>query len=151
MKRLLIFYALLVSFIFTNTSSYAQENQQADIAAITESRASSNAAIARHDIDGISKYWLNDFVQTIGRGTSLTGKDTIIATWKALFRSNSTVSYVRKPSKIIIGDNGVMAWETGTWIAKNSYSKGGNYSAMWRKIDGSWKLQAELFVSLYKL
>jgi hypothetical protein len=44
-----------------------------------------------------------------------------------------------------------MAWETGIWTAKNSYSNGGNYSAMWRKIDGIWKLQAELFVSLKKL
>ena len=151
MSKLLIFYALLVSLIFINTSGYAQGNQQNDVVAITASRTASNAAIARHDIDGMAKYWLNDFVQTIGRGTSLTGKDTIIATWKALFRSNATVSYVRKPSKIIIGDNGVMAWETGTWTAKNSYSKGGNYSAMWRKVNGSWKLQAELFVSLFKL
>ena len=151
MSRIIIFTALWFSLILIKTNGYAQVNPQTDIAIITTSRASSNAAIARHDIDGMAKYWLNDFVQTIGRGTSLTGKDTIIATWKALFRTNTTVSYVRKPSKIIIGDNGVMAWETGTWTAKNSYSKGGNYSAMWRKIDDTWKLQAELFVSLYKL
>ena len=151
MSRIIIFTALWFSLTFINTIGYAQENQQNDIAIITASRTASNAAIVRHDIDSMAKYWLNDFVQTIGRGTSLTGKDTIMATWKALFRTNSTVSYVRKPSKIIIGDNGVMAWETGTWTAKNSYSKGGNYSAMWRKVDGTWKLQAELFVSLYKL
>ena len=125
--------------------------QQDDVAVIKASRAASNTAIAEHNIDGISKYWLPDFVQTIGRGTSLTGRDTIIASWKALFKTNKTVSYVRTPSVITIGDNGIMAWETGTWAAKNSYSKGGNYSAMWRKIDGIWKLQAELFVSLKKL
>jgi ketosteroid isomerase-like protein len=111
----------------------------------------SNAAITRHDIDGMSKYWLPDFVQTIGRGITLTGRDTIIASWKALFKDNATVSYERKPISIAVGDNGIMAWETGFWTAKNSYSKGGNYSAMWRKIDGVWKLQAELFVSLKKL
>jgi ketosteroid isomerase-like protein len=127
----------------------AQNEQEADI--IKASRMASNAAIARHDIDGIAKYWLPDFVQTIGRGTSLTGKDTIIATWKQLFKSNPDVLYTRNPVTITVGDNGVMAWETGTWEAKNSYSKGGNYSAMWRKINGEWKLQAELFVSLKKL
>jgi len=151
MHKIVILNLFFISLILIHTSCYAQTNKQNDIAAITASRTASNAAIARHDIDSMAKYWLNDFVQTIGRGTSLTGKDTIMATWKALFRTNSTVSYVRKPSKIIIGDNGVMAWETGTWTAKNSYSKGGNYSAMWRKVDGTWKLQAELFVSLYKL
>jgi ketosteroid isomerase-like protein len=129
----------------------AQSNKQDDITSIKASRAASNEAIARHDIDGISKYWLPDFVQTIGRGVSTTGKDVIIAGWKELFRTNATVLYVRTPVTITIGDNGIMAWETGTWTAKNSYSNGGNYSAMWRKIDGAWKLQAELFVSLKKL
>lgn len=37
---------------------------------------------------------------------------------------------------------------SNTAIARHG---GGNYSAMWRKIDGEWKLQAELFVSLKKL
>jgi ketosteroid isomerase-like protein len=126
----------------------AQESEQGDIAIIKASRVSSNRAIAKHDIDGMSKYWLADFVQTIGRGTSLAGKDTIIASWKKLFSTNPTVLYVRIPGNITIGNNGIMAWETGTWTAKNSYSNGGNYAAMWRKINGTWQLQAELFVSL---
>jgi ketosteroid isomerase-like protein len=129
----------------------AQINTRNDVAVIRSSRMASNAAIVKHDIDAMSKYWLPDFVQTIGRGSSLTGRDTIIGSWKQLFRMSPAVLYVRKPVQIIMGDNGIMAWETGTWEAKNSYSKGGNYSAMWRKIDGEWKLQAELFVSLEKL
>jgi len=138
-------------FLFLSQFAFAQSNQQDDVATIKASRAESNKAIARHDIDGISKYWLPDFVQTIGRGTTLTGKDPVIASWKKLFSTNASVSYIRTPVEVIVGDNGIMAWETGTWTAKNSYSKGGKYSAMWRKIDGEWKLQAELFVSLKKL
>jgi len=145
LRNLVVFILLLPAQIV-----FAQSMQD-DIATIKASREASNAAIARHDIDAMSKYWLADFVQTIGRGSSLTGRDTIIGTWKQLFRTNSAVLYVRKPVQIVIGDNGIMAWETGTWEAKNSYSKGGNYSAMWRKIGGEWKLQAELFVSLRKL
>jgi ketosteroid isomerase-like protein len=129
--------------------AFAQQGP--DAAMIRSSRMASNKALAHHDISGMAKYWLPDFVQTIGRGTSLTGKDTIIAVWQQLFKSNATVLYIRKPLTIAVGDNGIMAWETGVWEAKNSYSKGGNYSAMWRKIDGEWKLQAELFVSLRKL
>jgi ketosteroid isomerase-like protein len=142
-KSLVIFILLLLAQIVL-----AQQNKQDDIAIIKAAGASSNAAIARHDIDSMSKYWLPDFVQTIGRGTSLTGKDTIISSWKKLFSTNSEILYVRTPIDITIGNNGIMAWETGVWTAKNSYSNGGNYSAMWRKIDGTWKLQAELFVSL---
>ena len=145
-KNLVVLVLLLPAQIVV-----AQQSTRDDITAIKSSRMSSNAAIARHDIDGMAKYWLPDFVQTIGRGSSLTGRDTIIGSWKQLFRTNPAVLYVRKPVQISIGDNWVMAWETGTWEAKHSYSKGGNYSAMWRKIDGEWKLQAELFVSLRQL
>jgi len=139
---------LLISVLVSGHCVSAQSQAQTDVDIIKSSRSASNTAIARHDIDGMSKYWLPNFVQTIGRGTSSTGKDTIIAAWKKLFSTNSKVLYVRTPGDITIGDNGIMAWETGTWTAKNSYSNGGNYSAMWRKIDGTWKLQAELFVSL---
>jgi len=138
---------LLLSALFT----FKQTAYKADIEIIKASRAASNIAIAKHDVDGISKYWLPDFTQTIGRGITTTGKDSIAAGWKQLFKINKTVAYVRTPVTITVGDNGIMAWETGNWTAINSYSKGGNYSAMWRKIDGSWKLQAELFVSLRKL
>lgn len=138
---------VLLSFLMLSFFAFSQTQQQ-DVNIIRSSRMSSNAAIARHDIDGMAKYWLSDFVQTIGRGTSLTGRDSIISAWEKLFSTNSTVLYIRKPADITIGTNGIMAWETGTWTAKNSYSNGGNYSAMWRKIDGTWKLQAELFVSL---
>lgn len=125
-----------------------QSNKQRDIAEIKTSRAASNKAIAAHDIDGISKYLLDDFVQVRGNAGHLTGKDTIVKSWKELFNSNPNVKYIRNPDKIIISDNDTLAWETGKWIGINSYSKGGNYSAMWRKTNKEWKLQAELFVSL---
>jgi ketosteroid isomerase-like protein len=138
---------LLISALLT----FNQNDYKADVKAIKASRTASNTAIAKHNIDGMAKYWLPDFTQTIGRGITTTGKDSIIAGWKKLFKTNKTVAYIRTPATITVGDNGIMAWETGTWIAKNSYSRGGNYSAMWRKINGTWQLQAELFVSLKKL
>jgi len=144
MKNLFIVLFLTLSF----QSLPAQNNKQKDVAVIKASRDASNKAIAAHDIDGISKYWQDDFVQVRGNAGHLTGKDTIIKSWKELFNSNPNVKYIRNPDKIIISDNDTLAWETGKWIGINSYSKGGNYSAMWRKTNKEWKLQAELFVSL---
>jgi ketosteroid isomerase-like protein len=134
--------------VFSFLGAAAQSNKQKDIAEIKASRTASNKAIAAHDIDGISKYLRDDFVQVRGNAGHLTGKDTIIKSWKELFSSNPNVKYIRNPDKIIISDNDTLAWETGKWIGINSYSKGGNYSAMWRKANKEWKLQAELFVSL---
>jgi hypothetical protein len=59
--------------------------------------------------------------------------------------------FERTPTEIIISKNNPdMAWETGVWKGFNTYSKGGRYSAQWKKKDGAWKIQAELFVALEK-
>jgi len=138
----------LFIFLFILSFHQAFEQNNTDIATIKSNRAASNDAITRHDVDGIAKFWLDDFVQIIGRGTYQTGKDSIVASWKALFNSNSQVVYIRNPKEITLSDNDTLAWEQGEWIGVHSYSKGGNYAAMWIKRNGGWMLKAELFVSL---
>jgi ketosteroid isomerase-like protein len=144
-KKQILFSFLCILLCYP---SFTQSMHSSDIANIKSYRAASNDALKKHDINGMAKYWLNDFVQVIGRGTYQTGKDTIIASWKDLFRSNPQVSYIREPEEVIISDNDTMAWERGKWIGIHSYSKGGNYAAMWIKRKNNWMLKAELFVSL---
>ena len=139
----------LFVFFLTCQLSYGQNKNDKNVALIKASREASNQAIAKHDIDGLSKFWVKDFVQIRGNSTYLTGKDTIIASWRKLFKDNPNVVYIRTASQIIISTNDTLAWENGTWKAFNSYSNGGNYSAMWRKDNDSWKILAELFVSLF--
>jgi ketosteroid isomerase-like protein len=141
-----IFFLTLFLVIFQ--SAAAQKNNQQQIEIIRNIRMESNACIARHNADEMSKFLTDDFAQVRGNSTHLSGKDTIVAAWKELFLKYPKVSYVREPSEILISDNDTLAWETGKWKAINSYSKGGNYSAMWRKSNGNWKIRAELFVSL---
>jgi uncharacterized protein (TIGR02246 family) len=144
MVKTLIAFIVFCSFIPSGAQSKLSDEQL-----IKNARAASNAAIAKKDIDGVSSFWLPDFVQVRGNGTTEKGKDAITAIWKDLFKTNPQTSFVRTPSEIIISNNDLtMAWETGTWEGINSYSKGGNYSAMWRKKDGMWKIQAELYVAL---
>ena len=119
---------------------------------ITTQRAASNAAIARHDVAGIARYWLPDFVQVGGNGGYKTGTDSVFAGWQKAFRLHPDVVYVRRPKRISLNPNGLLAWETGTWVGSwqqgGYFRGGGNYSAMWRKKDKEWKLQAELYVTL---
>ena len=144
MRNIILGFIFLLFTLFTSA-----QTKKDQVAIIKANRAASNASIAKHDVEGISKYWLPDFVQVRGNATFLVGKDTIIKTWKELFKTNPEVSYIRNPSEIIISNNDTLAWEKGSWIGIKSYSKGGNYSAMWRKIDKQWMIQAEIFVSLY--
>lgn len=141
----LVFIFLL---IFSFHPAFSQNTHNNDIATIKSNRAASNNAIARHDVDGIAKFWMDDFVQVIGRGVYQTGKDSIAASWKTLFDNNPQIAYTRTPVEITISDNDTMAWESGKWIGIQSYSKGGNYAAMWIKRNANWMLKAELFVSL---
>jgi len=138
----------LPAFLFIISNSMSAQSNNDDVAIIKQNRTASNAAIAKHDVDGIAKFWLDDFVQVIGRGTYETGKENIKASWKALFDNNTQVSYIRNPEEIIISDNDTLAWEKGKWIGIHTYSKDGNYAAMWIKRNGAWMLKAELFVSL---
>ena len=128
---------------------FAQTNTGKDVILIKSLRAASNEALAKHDIDGMSKNWLDDLVLIRGNSSHLTGKDTIVAAWRKLFNDNPKVNYIRIPTQITISNNDSLAWETGTWKAFNSYSNGGSYSAMWKKTNNSWKILAELFVSLF--
>lgn len=146
MKRFFIYSMMLFSFY----TGHAQTDSLKDKGIIFAIRALSNIAIIKHDVEGITKYLTPDVTYVIGRAKSFEGKDAVIALWKQLFAANPQVGYVRRPSEVIISKNDTLAWETGTWEAENSYSAGGNYSAMWCKRNGIWMTRAELFVSLEK-
>ena len=144
MKYLFLSLLSLLPLLHAAAQTKAQQ-----AAIIRGQRAASNLAIAKHDVEGIAKYWLPDFVQVRGNATYIAGKDSIMASWQQLFKSNPEVSYIRNPAEIIISKNDTLAWEKGKWIGIKTYSKGGNYSAMWRKKNNAWKIQAEIFVALY--
>jgi ketosteroid isomerase-like protein len=143
------FFIFTILFLLMLHTAMAQSNKQREATIIRSSRDSSNASIARHDIDGMAKFWLPDFVLVRGNSVITSGKENNINSWTELFKTSPEVSYIRRPSEIIISDNDTLAWEKGTWTAIKSYSKGGLYSAMWKKMSNEWKLQAELFVSLH--
>jgi ketosteroid isomerase-like protein len=136
---------IILILIFPMRLAYAQ---MADEQQIISSREHSNTAIAAKDIQSLSKYWLDDFVVVRGNGTQMTGKPAIIEVWKKMFTETPDVKFIRTPTEIKISSDKTFAWEKGTWEGFNTYSKGGEYSAMWRKVNNEWKLQAELFVAL---
>ncbi len=138
-------FALFLFQVMSLNIAYAQMSDEQQI---RSSREHSNTAIATKDIESLSKYWLDDFVVVRGNGTQMSGKASIIEVWKKMFTETPNVKFVRTPTEIKISNDKTFAWEKGTWEGFNTYSKGGEYSAMWRKVNNEWKLQAELFVAL---
>ena len=147
-KYSLVFFALIVFQALP-----AQTNPQKEISAIRSARKASNEAIAKHDLKEIGKYWLQEFVVTAGNGGAMMGKDSVLAAFQKQFNVIPNISYVRTPETIVISDADTLAFETGKWIALKTQQQkpewlGGNYSAMWWKRNGEWKLRSELFVTL---
>ena len=96
---------LLAILIFALNNSHAQTNAANDEASIRKARAASNAAIAKHDVNGITQCLTPDVSYVIGRAKSFSGRHTVIATWKQLFATNAEVVYERIPAQIIISKN----------------------------------------------
>ena len=118
-----------------------------DILSIKNARATSNEAIKRKDVKGISMFWLPDFIQIAGDGSHTLGKVKIEREWKHMFSQSSPV-FERLPEEIFIAASGHIAWERGTWAYKEE-NYFGNYSAMWQKENGKWFTKCEHYVSLH--
>jgi pimeloyl-ACP methyl ester carboxylesterase/ketosteroid isomerase-like protein len=146
-KRVSLIHAV-ISFLDNGNKTNCCVPAKQDEAQIRAARTASNDAIARHDADGIVRDMLTDYSIVTGKGQQVEGKDTLRAFWQKTFKIMPGVTYIRTPLSIVISSNDSLAWETGYWTAEHSYSKGGNYSAMWRRSGDSWKLASELFVAL---
>jgi len=120
--------------------------QEQDIKFIRQARLNSNAAILRADAAGVAQYWMDDMIVISGEGGQYVGKKLLLKVFREMFADEPPV-FERNPEEITIGESGVLAWESGKWHYHTAPFRG-NYSAMWRKINGVWLMQSELFVSL---
>ena len=144
MKKILI-TLLLFSFQF----AFCQN--QSDEELIRKSRKISNEAIEKRDMEGIIKFWLDDYLVIRGSGVIEQGKEANKTNWIRTFKETPKTYFERIPTEIIISKNNPdLAWESGTWKGFDTYSKGGRYSEQWKRKDSEWKIQAELFVALEK-
>ena len=134
------------------TSSVAQTGSAEE--AIRQTRAQSNAAIARHDAVALGSYLADNFVITISTGAIERSRQEHIDSFKAHFAEFPDVVYVRTPTTITISEFYPLAIEHGTWqgsrtTANGKLENGGDYTAAWRKTSDGWKIYSELFVGLY--
>lgn len=124
---------------------------QDDAGMIREARAKSNAAIAAHDAEALAQVWKTDVTVVISTGATTSGREANRASFAAQFASRPDVVYVRTSAEIEVMASWNVASERGTWTGQWTQADGvtkigGTYLAQWRKVNGAWLLQAELFV-----
>lgn len=124
------------------------ETSNKEAGLILEARRASNEAIARADAVAVAAFWMDDIHVQSGEGGQYQGKKELEQVFTQMFKEDPPV-FFRKPEEIVIGDSGMLAWESGRWAYQTAPFHG-NYAAMWRKKGGHWLIQSELFVSLDK-
>jgi uncharacterized protein (TIGR02246 family) len=138
---------LMIAILLVNTVVVAQ-TEEARISALREA---SNLALKAYDNEKVLSFLTDDVLTTTGNGTLLAGKEALRA--YIAEAGASKMYWVRSPKEITVNAQNGLAWETGIW---NGYDPekgpdavvGGNYSAMWTKASGSWKIKSQLFVAL---
>lgn len=147
--RIVTFTAVLVliAMVCTGSRIGAQTDQQA----IRDLRAKSNAAIAAHDLDGIARVWLNDVHVVSSTSAQTAGSQSNQQRMAAQFKNRPDTIYVRTPVAIEVYAPWQVASERGEWVGRwtepdGRLEIGGTYQAQWRKVNGQWSIQAELYV-----
>jgi ketosteroid isomerase-like protein len=144
-----IVFAILSILIFT-TELFSQTDKEQILAV----RNASNLALKSYQIEEVLSYLTDDVLITTGSGTLLSGKKALEK--YILDGGKSKMYWVRESKEIIVNEKRGLAWENGIW---NGYDpeKGndsivnGNYSAMWTKESGKWKIKSQLFVTLAEM
>ena len=145
MLRATLLAAFLTGSILSSLSAQSDEQR------IRDARARSNAAIAAHDVDGVSRFWMDNVQVVTSTGVSDAGRDLNRARFAGVFKERPDVVYVRTPETVEILEAWNVASEQGRWTGQWTQSDGvtrigGTYLAQWRKVNGEWLIQAELFV-----
>lgn len=122
-------------------------------AGVRAARAASNAAIAARDTITLASLVTPSYHSVSSRNAHSNGRAGEGERWRQQFTAHPDVSYVRTPSTIRLFAPWQMAEETGRWVGRWTEADGrveirGSYVAKWRRIDGQWLLEAEVFTPI---
>jgi ketosteroid isomerase-like protein len=122
-------------------------------ALIRAARERSNDAIARHDTAAIAREWMPDVHVVASTGAQIAGATLNTQRMAQQFERRSDTRYLRSPEQIDVFEAWDVASERGDWVGTWTDPDGpvrisGTYQAQWRRVDGRWRIQAEVFVPL---
>jgi ketosteroid isomerase-like protein len=136
---------------FGSPGQVAAAQPSADDQLIREARARSNAAIAAHDPVAIAREWMDDIHVVSSTSAQVAGRQANQERMTAQFKNRHDTIYIRQPGTIDVYSPWTVASERGEWTGRwtepdGPLEIGGTYLAQWRKVEGRWLIQAELYV-----
>lgn len=141
----------VVLFLTSMVCAGSRIEAQTDEQIIRDARARSNASIAAHDVAGIARAWMNDIHVFSSTSAPAAGSEANQQRMAAQFENRPDTIYVRTPGTIDVYSPWNVASERGEWVGRwtdqdGKLEIGGTYLAQWRKVNGQWLIQAELYV-----
>ncbi len=128
-------------------------NKGSNEAEILRARERSNRAIAQCHLLGVKDSLDRDYVGIIGDGTFVSSRAEYLELFRRGFdHPKQSLTYVRTPEVVNVGDDQNLAAEHGVWVAtlsSGSVAHTGTYAAMWRQTSTGWKIRSEIFVTLH--
>jgi len=142
----LLLCAVILSLGPISAWQAASDDQQ-----IRARRAASNAAIARHDAAGVGAILAPNVSVITSNSIHREGREANIQSFAEQFRTRPDVVYLRTPDDVRVFRPWLMAAEHGRWTGSWTDPDGtirltGSYYAKWRKLDGQWLIESEIFV-----
>lgn len=120
------------------------------IAAVRARRAAFNAAIVEKDLPAMAATMHEHIILLTGTASEVfTGRAAQLALWQEDFETPGRAVYVRTTNCVRVSEAFPVALENGHWRGVREGSTedfaAGAYAAKWRRVDGSWLLEAEIF------
>jgi ketosteroid isomerase-like protein len=152
--RLIINGCILLGtlFIYVNSGELIAQSSEEKILAVREA---SNAALKALDEKANFEFLTDDILITTGAGKLLSGKDEL-KDYIESATDTPPMFWVRTPAEIIVNEERGLGWETGVWHGYYADDQNeespvfhGNYAAQWIYQSGKWRIQSQLFVTLY--
>ena len=115
-------------------------------------RAAFNRALASGDLAAVGPILSPAVILVAGTDSALlSGRGAQLAAWKREFAAPDRSIYVRTPHTITASPIEPIAFEQGDWTGttlSGVRQAGGIYTAKWRYITSSWRIEAELYLTL---
>ena len=109
---------LMTVLMLVLAGGVAHSQTPSDERLIRESRATSNAAIARHDLPGIARFWMDDIHITTSTSAQASGRAANQQRMSQQFERRPDTTYLRTPSAVDVFADWAVASERGEWVGR---------------------------------
>lgn len=149
LARLILIFALVAIV----PPAWAQEvDRAAEAAAIRKIDEDWVAAVKRKDAAAVGQIYAEDAVFMVPNAPQHAGRDKVTEAWAGLMGlPNVELSFA--PTTVEVSQSGDMAYDIGTYKLAFDGEGGrrvedaGKYVVVWRKVDGAWKVAADILNS----